>query len=423
MGPRDQQPVRQIEAAVTKPALQLAILGLAVPAALSAQGGLQLEARALLLGTVMRPTPLRTTLREFRLVQPVVMVSIEPLAGLVGRLTFNAEAWTLAKGELTAGAWGEGFVDRRHPHTAWHELLISGSTAIPCGRVGCRVGLFAGKGFVPFGSDDPMSRPIAAYPVNHHLAQILERAVVAGQASIGPVAIEASLFNGDEPERPWQWPKISRFADSWSGRVTVNPFRGLELSASVARVASPEARVGTGPTQQKIHFAVRPQGTLGRTTLGGLAEWARTTEVDGVFRFHSLLAEGWAARGDHRVAIRFERTERPEEERVTEFREVRPRIDNSLLGVTRWTLLTANYGYRGAAGRFSVEPFVEGTIGSIAEIAGGIFEVASTYGGTTVKRVTLGMKLAWRDSGHRMGRYGILGHPGSQQHQHQKDDR
>ena len=32
--------------------------------------------------------------------------------------------------------------------------------------------LSAGKGFAPFGTDDPMSRPIFRYPVNHHLAQI-----------------------------------------------------------------------------------------------------------------------------------------------------------------------------------------------------------------------------------------------------------
>jgi len=52
------------------------------------------------------------------------------------------------------------------------------------------VSLAAGKGFVPFGTDDPMTRPFAAYPVNHHLAQILERYVAIAAVSAGPVIVE-----------------------------------------------------------------------------------------------------------------------------------------------------------------------------------------------------------------------------------------
>ena len=45
---------------------------------------------------------------------------------------------------------------------------------------------------------------------------------------------EAGLFNGDEPERPGQWPRIGgRFGDSWSGRLTGAPMRGLELAGLV----------------------------------------------------------------------------------------------------------------------------------------------------------------------------------------------
>ena len=61
--------------------------------------------------------------------------------------------------------------------------------------------LSVGKGFVPFGTDDPIVRPVIRYPVNHHLAQILERAVIIAAARHGPAGIEAALFNGDEPER------------------------------------------------------------------------------------------------------------------------------------------------------------------------------------------------------------------------------
>ena len=59
-----------------------------------------------------------------------------------------------------------------------------------------RLSLTAGKGFAPFGTDDPMSRPVLRYPVNHHLAQILERAVAIGRSIAG--AVTAGV-------RPVQW--------------------------------------------------------------------------------------------------------------------------------------------------------------------------------------------------------------------------
>ena len=66
-----------------------------------------------------------------------------------------------------------------------------------------------------------MVRPFLRYPVNHHLAQILERALAIAALRAGPVFAEAGLFNGDEPERPGQGPRIGgRFGDSWSGRLT-----------------------------------------------------------------------------------------------------------------------------------------------------------------------------------------------------------
>ena len=47
-----------------------------------------------------------------------------------------------------------------------------------------------------------MMRPFAAYPVNHHLAQILERYVVTAAVRRGALTVEAALFNGDEPASP-----------------------------------------------------------------------------------------------------------------------------------------------------------------------------------------------------------------------------
>ncbi len=160
-------------------------------------------------------------------------------------------------GELTPGAWGEGFVDRRHPHTYWHELVIDGVRHVARGATRrCRVGGFIGKGFVPFGSVDPMSRAFVRYPVNHHWAQILERAVAGIQLGIGPALLEGSRFNGDEPERPGQWPRITgRFGDSWSLRATVNHRDVAALAVSWAGVTSPERNCRAGRSRPRMRLA------------------------------------------------------------------------------------------------------------------------------------------------------------------------
>src|SRR5687768_11220827 len=123
----------------------------------------------------------------------------------------NLEGATLARGELNTGTYGEGYVDRRHPHSYLHELLVTARTGVRVGRRAVAMSLATGRGFAPFGSDDPMSRPFAKYPVNHHLAQVLERLLVVGAARVGRVTFEGAVFNGDEPTDPGSLPKWSRF--------------------------------------------------------------------------------------------------------------------------------------------------------------------------------------------------------------------
>src|SRR6266498_4964828 len=111
--------------------------------------------------------------------------------------------------------------------------MLSGVQRLGSGRVPVTVSISAGKGFAPFGSDDPMNRPALAFPANHHWSQILERAVAVAGVRAGPVTLEAALFNGDEPERPGQWPRISgRFGDSRSGRATLALGRAVQLEGS-----------------------------------------------------------------------------------------------------------------------------------------------------------------------------------------------
>lgn len=365
-------------------------------------------ARAVLAGFHADPVPLGGDYSELRLVQPVIMGEAAH-RWLRGRATLNLEGATIPDGELATGDWGEGFVDRRHPHTYAHELMLWGTVRV----VGTDVSLGAGKGFVPFGTDDPMSRPFLRYPVNHHLAQILERATAFANVRRGVLGVEGALFNGDEPERPSQWPNLDRFADSWAVRVLLFPRSGLEVQGSYAAVASPEHRPGSGPDQSKWSLSGRWQGEIGGEQLYALAEWARTEEQDQIRTFVSGLFEAAWYPGPASVAYRWERTERPEEERLfaDPYRSPRPHLDDNIVGMTRWTMHTLSLS-RQFGRSTSVSPFIEVTAGKIADFGGGLFTAEGFYGRDTFWVVAAGVRLEWRGPMPRMGRYGVLAAPG-----------
>ena len=129
-------------------------------------------------------------LTEGYLSQAAAMGGAELLDGRLRlQATLNAEGLTMKRGELSTGAFGEGYVDRRHPHTYLHEIVASG-----VGVLGpLSYSLSVGRGFAAFGTDDPMVRPFEKYPINHHLAQILERGIVTGGVRVGPAALEIAL--------------------------------------------------------------------------------------------------------------------------------------------------------------------------------------------------------------------------------------
>lgn len=407
------------------PASSLVVCGLLVMSrsgALAAQDPVpwaRVSAQGVVAATGADPVPRDRALSEVRVVQPVVMLHAGWGAHLAGLATLDLEGLTISQGELAPGDWGEGFMDRRHPHTYAHELLVTGNDLLGRRDGDGQLSLTAGKGFAPFGTDDPMIRPPLRYPVNHHFAQILERAVLIGAGRQGPVTLELGLFNGDEPERPDQWPLIAgRFGDSWSGRLTAVPVTGVELQGSYAHVHSPEHRPGAGPDQDKVSFSARWESRVGRRPVYGLLEWARTSEADGFFVFRSLLAEGAWTGGRHRLYYRFERTERPEEERISDFRSLRPHQENSILGITRWTVHTAGYALQGLAlGRVRLEPLTEFSLGSIALLRGA-FEIEPFYGDDHWWSWTVGLRLAGGAPMHRMGRYGAAAPETGTNHRH-----
>jgi hypothetical protein len=390
----------------------LLLLPFVLPSCLQAQSSLWVRfgANAVPAYTRVDPVPHGGSLGEVRVVQPTIMAHAGAWSDRLRLVaTLNLEGQTIPDGELALGDWGEGFVDRRHPHTYIHEVVLSFDDLLGRTDGPARVSLSAGKGFSPFGTDDPMARPIFRYPVNHHLAQILERAVAILGVRTGPILLEAGLFNGDEPERPGQWPRVGRFGDSWSGRITWFPLSRLELQVSHAEVHSPEHRLGAGTDQSKWSVSARWDGAVERHPYYGLLEWARTSEANGFFVFQSVLAEGAWTRGHSRLHYRFERTDRPEEERtLNPFRSLRPHLENSILGKTRWTIHTAGYAFQlQALERVSASPFVELSHGRIADVGGGLFDARSFYGKKSLWSISLGARLNLGMPLHRMGRYGV----------------
>src|SRR5215203_1782676 len=70
-------------------------------------------------------------LTEGYLSQAAAMGRGDLLAGhLRLEATLNGEGLTMERGELSTGAFGEGYVDRRHPHTYLHEVLATGMGAV-----------------------------------------------------------------------------------------------------------------------------------------------------------------------------------------------------------------------------------------------------------------------------------------------------
>ena len=301
-----------------------------------------LSAMLTALSTTVSPALAGRARAELRLTQPMLALRGARAGGaLQYSAMLNAERWTMPDGESVAGIWGEGFIDSRHPHTVVHEIMGSGTR-----RRGWLVAsLAAGRGFVPFGTDDPMVRPFTKYPANHLLSQVMERLQLIAAARVGNRAsLEIATFNGDEPRDPVSAPQWDRFGDSRAARVTVWPRRILELQASAASVRSPEFLRPDGLDHAK--FSVSARVTPHRLAMRyALVEWARTDErYQGrhIITYGSGLAETMLRTGRWSIAFRAEQTTHPEEERLLDLvRTARPPNHLVIQGMTRWRIASA----------------------------------------------------------------------------------
>lgn len=362
------------------------------------------------IGLVTHATPAQQgrDLTEAYLTQPNLWLHAA-LRGLRLSATVNLEGLTLRDGELNAGTWGEGYVDRRHPHTYLHEAVLSAETAAG----GTHMSVAAGKGFAPFGTDDPMVRPLVKFPANHHLAQLLERLVLIAAVRRGPFLVEAGIFNGDEPLNPRSIGQLDRFGDSWSARLTLLPLDTYELQASHARVESPEQAHGGSLDQRKWSVSLRHE----RRHEGGghyfLVEWLRTGEYSAgteVLVLNSVLGEASVVRGRWQAAVRVERTLRPEEERVSNniFRTPWPHTDESVPGQTRWLNLSVNLSHELNFAPVVIVPVLEiGHQRPTPTTDPSLFEPERLYGSNRLWSISFGARIGIGASHERMGRYGV----------------
>jgi len=163
------------------------------------------------------------------------MLSLDPTMGKSGYpLLFET-------GETANGT--TPLVDRQHPHDAFMEL--SASYSLPVGQDSA-VYLYGGlPGEPALGPSAFMHRfsgmrnPEA--PLTHHWLDSthITFGVVTLGASKGPFKLEASSFNGREPDEN-RWDIETRKFDSWSTRLSYNPTTQWSMQVSYGDLKSPE---------------------------------------------------------------------------------------------------------------------------------------------------------------------------------------
>jgi hypothetical protein len=356
-------------------------------------------------------SPLRRT--ETYLTQPAAMLNLEsPASRFVLRLTPNFEGFTIPDGELTFGGWGEGFIDKRHPHTLLHEMMLSFNVWNP---EGVSFSVSGGKGFAPYGTDDPMARPALKYPTNHHLSQILERWTLNAVVLWRGWSAEAGIFGGEEPKDPWDhFGNLHAFGDSWSARVArrfgdgFGPLAPWEVSASYGMVR--EGHHGVVKTTHLQNVALRHAGSHSFGELYGLMEASRgDTEGD---RYFSILGETQLGVGRHQPYMRVEFATRPEYDREGPPGSdgfFRYDHDDHPVGATRWLISTLGYGYRATDFPFSTRPFVEMNHHRVRRDRGPAgLEPAALFGTDSFLSVSAGFRIFVGGGPMRMGAYGVL---------------
>ena len=197
------------------------------------------------------------------------MASLEPLMGPQGYRLL------LQTGETANGR--TGLVDRQHPHDLAMELAAMYSHPLGAAR-DARASAFAYAGWPgepALGPPAFMHRGSAAdipvAPIGHHWMDATHISFGTLTAGLvwGPAKVEASAFNGHEPDAA-RWNLERPRLDSRAARLTVNPSRWLSAQVSAAELRAPEILHPTTDVRRftaSVSYAatggrLRPQATL-----------------------------------------------------------------------------------------------------------------------------------------------------------------
>ena len=203
------------------------------------------------------------------------MLSLDPAMGPAGYPLL------LQTGETANGT--TGLVDRQHPHNLFMEM--AGVYTLPTGGASS-VFVYLGYpgepalGPVTFmhrlsGADSP------AAPISHHWLDSTHITFGVATAGLvqGPVKIEASAFNGREPDQH-RWGYQPLRLDSWSGRITLNPQRDWSLQVSYGALHSPE-QLMPAVNQQRLTASTTYNHRFALGTWQTTLAWGRNRDRPG----------------------------------------------------------------------------------------------------------------------------------------------
>jgi hypothetical protein len=208
-------------------------------------------------------------------------------------------------------------IDRQHPHDALMEL--SSSYSLPLASVGSAFVYTGLPGEPALGPPTFMHRASGMRnpeaPISHHWfdATHVSFGVVSAGVIAGPLKLEASRFNGREPDEQ-RWNIETRRLDSWSTRLSWNPSAAWSLQTSYGYLKSPEALEPETSVRRLTASAIYQGRLAGRDWATTLA-WSRNDKrgLEGSATLPALLLESsWAASERDSVFGRFERVRKDE---------------------------------------------------------------------------------------------------------------
>lgn len=234
------------------------------------------------------------------------MLSLDPAMGPAGYpLLFQT-------GETANGV--THLIDRQHPHDFFMEL--GARYRQPWGEDRSWFVYAALPGEPALGPPAFMHRAsgvrIPEAPLTHHWLDSthITMGVVTAGAQVGAWSLEASAFNGREPDQH-RWNIETGQLDSWSGRVSWSPSPGWSLQASYGDIRDPEVTERGVHNRRTTVSAIYEGRLLGRPWATTLA-WGRNDRSRERTRTRYKLP-GWLIEStlepaeDHAVFMRAER--------------------------------------------------------------------------------------------------------------------